>query len=143
MADRTWEDLDKEHGYTPPRAEPPRAQGWGESAYNIAAKVGRTADDVVRATADTLTFGLLDRALGEDEVKKTLEARARSPYATVAGDVAGAVMTPGMGVIGGAVSRGLGGANAGIRAGLARSAGYGAEGALVGAGQAAGHTYDW
>ena len=77
----------------------------------VASDVAQSADDAVRAAADTMTFGMLDRGLSASglepgAVEKTTEARARSPYSTLAGDVGGAFATPGMGVVGGAVSRG-------------------------------------
>ena len=135
-----FDDIDRQRGINPaPASETTEKRGW----KGVAGDVLQTVDDAVRATADTLTFGLLDRALGEEEIKKTTEARKRSPYATVGGDIAGAVATPGVGVVGGAIARGLGGARAGLAGGLGRAAGYGVEGAGYGAAQAAGHTYDW
>ena len=139
MAGPSWEELDKQHGSAPPPAADAPPKTWRDTVANV----GQTADDVVRTAADTLSFGLLDRALGGDEVKKTLEARERSPWATMGGDVIGSVLTPGAGLIGGAISRGIGAARTGVLPAVGRMLGYGTEGAVVGAGQAAGHTYDW
>lgn len=59
-------------------------------------RAAKKADDVVRAAVDTGTFGLFDRALEATGAEpgarqRSAEARARSPYLSVAGDVAGSV----------------------------------------------------
>lgn len=114
--------------------------------WDTASSVGQTADDAVRAAADTLTFGTLDRVLGEEEIRKTLAARARSPVATIAGDVVGSVgmmAAAPLRAIGAGAAALMGGGRAGVRGVVGRAAGYGAEGAAFGGAQAAGHTYDW
>jgi hypothetical protein len=124
-----------------PDATPPAGAvtSWWDTAKNY----GQTADDVVRAAANVLTFGMADRLAGltgegtAAEVKKSEAARERSPIASVVGDVAGGVAIPGLG--GGLLAaRGI---QAGLRPAIARAVGYGAEGAAVGAGQGAGTTY--
>jgi hypothetical protein len=83
-------------------------------AYNnpgeVARTIGQTADDAVRATANAATFGLADKlSAGIDSARKgtkyddevqaqdaaTLAAWERSPNASMAGTVAGAVVDPG------------------------------------------------
>ena len=106
------------------------------------------ADDTVRAAANTITFGGADRlAAGADaafgtgtyeenlkaELLKSAQARSRSPVASVAGDAAGTLALPSR--LGPALATRFG-SGAG-----ARAAGYGAEGALIGAAQGAGNTY--
>lgn len=109
--------------------------GWGETL----GRWGQTADDAVRAAANAVTFGMADRLAGltgggtDAQVKLSEEARKRSPIASIAGDVTGAVALPGMG-----------GARLAARYGggaLARAGGFGAEGAAIGAAQGAGNTY--
>jgi len=125
-------------------AAPVAASGWREAPertwLDTAKDVGQTADDAVRAAANAITFGMADRLAGytsgdgtDAEVKKSEAARARSPYASIVGDVGGAVALPGFGAAG--LSARLGG---GIGA---RALGYGVTGALTGAAQGAGNTY--
>lgn len=83
-------------------------------AYNnpgeVVRTIGQTADDAVRAGANAATFGLADKlSAGIDSVRKdtkyddevkaqdaaTLAAWERSPNASMAGSVAGAVVDPG------------------------------------------------
>jgi len=136
-----------------PNAAPPvtaaPARTWGDTLRGA----GQTALDFAAAAGSSGTFGMdvrRDALAGwiagdypsysagvEAEQKRLEKHRERSPIASVAGDVAGAVALPGMG--------GAGLAARGIKAGaapwLARAGGYGIEGAGVGAGQAAGTTY--
>lgn len=130
---------------------------WVEVADPIvqeppAAPIGRrlfeTTNDAVRAAANAASFGMADRLQGatdyglgiapsygtgvDAQVKESLAARERSPYASVAGDTAAILAMP---TRGGAIARGLGGG------GLARAAGYGGEGAAIGAAQGAGNVY--
>jgi hypothetical protein len=71
-----------------------------------------TADDTVRAVANSATFGMADRFAGamegltsgqgyragvDAEVAKTAAARERSPVATTVGDITGALAIPGFG----------------------------------------------
>jgi len=109
---------------------------WGDTAMGAV----QTADDAVRATANAMTFGMADRLAGfaggegtDAEVRKSEAARARSPYASIAGDVAGSLALPGFGAA--RLAQRLGG---GL---LARGAAYGATGAATGAAQGAGNTY--
>jgi len=121
----------------PPAETPP---GINRTWWDTAKSVGQTADDAVRAAANAITFGMADRLAGltsaggtDEQVRLSEEARKRSPYASIAGDVGGAVMLPG-----------IGGRQLAARYGgglLARGAGYGAEGAVLGAAQGAGNTY--
>jgi len=94
----------------------------------------------VRAAANAINFGMADRLAGyaggqgtDAEVRKSEAARERSPYASIVGDVGGAVALPGFGAAG--LSARLGG---GIGA---RALGYGLTGAAAGAAQGAGNTY--
>jgi hypothetical protein len=94
----------------------------------------------VRAAANAATFGMADRFAGymggagtDTEVKRSEEARQRSPSASVVGDVAGAAAIPGFGAE--ALAARLGGGA------LARGAAYGGTGAITGAAQGAGNTY--
>jgi len=118
------------------------------------------AADLAKAASNTFTFGMRDR-LGAVQRALTGEApsysegvrqentdtamrRERSPYLSIVGDTAGGTaqaFVPGAGVIGRGASLAMGGANAGARGVAARMAGYGLEGGVLGAGQAAGHTY--
>ena len=117
---------------------------WWDTAKNV----GQTVDDTVRATANAMTFGGADRYAGameglasgkgysagvDEQVKLSEEARKRSPYASVAGDVAGAVALPGFGAA--KLATRLGGGA------VARALGYGATGAAAGAAQGAGNVY--
>jgi len=117
--------------------------GWTEeqptSWWDRAKGVGQTVDDAVRATANAVTFGMADRLAGltgggtDAQVKLSEDARKRSPYASIGGDIAGAVALPGAG--GARLATNLGGKA------LGRAFGYGAEGAGIGALQGAGNTY--
>lgn len=111
-------------------------EGWWGTAKNV----GQTADDAVRAAANAVTFGMADRLAGymggqgtDAEVKRSEAARERSPYASIAGDVGGALAVPGFGAEALAARYG-GGA-------LARAGAYGATGVATGAAQGAGNTY--
>ena len=125
--------------------------GWTEeqptSWWERAKGVGQTVDDAVRAAANAATFGMADRLAGvtgggtDAQVKLSEAARARSPYASVAGDVAGAAALPGLGGAGLATRLGAGAAGGRLSPALARAAGYGVEGAGIGAAQGAGTTY--
>jgi hypothetical protein len=116
----------------PPLAAPPGAsRTWGDTLRSA----GQTAIDFGTAAGSSATFGLdvrRDALSGwlagdypsysagvEAERAKLAKQRERSPIASVAGDVAGAVALPGMG--GARLAANLGG-----RA-LARGIGYGAE----------------
>jgi hypothetical protein len=137
----------------------PAAGGGGGSWWDTAKNVGQTADDFVRAAANAATFGMADRFAGymnsggpqtlsglvtgtkppsydeavNAEVAKSEAARARSPYASVGGDVAGSLAIPGFGAERLAARYGSGA--------LARAGAYGATGAVTGAAQGAGNTY--
>jgi hypothetical protein len=115
---------------------------WTDPAGSL-----QTADDAVRAAANAVTFGNADRFAGymnssgpqtydkavDAEVKKSVEARERSPVASVVGDVAGSAAIPGFGAEALAVRYGSGA--------LARALAYGGTGAVTGAAQGAGNTY--
>ena len=133
-----WEATDEkvtpsESGWTPQLMAPnPVMAGTTATA--------QTADDLVRAAANAASFGMADRLAGAmpgtstaEQVKLSAEARKRSPYATIAGDVAGTAAIPSLG--GGTVAARLG------SGALARALGYGTEGAAIGAAQGAGQTY--
>jgi hypothetical protein len=99
-----------------------------------------TANDFGRAVSNAATFGMANRlkgyisGTGTDEQARLSEvARARSPYASVAGDVYGAFAVPSLGA-GGLAARMGGGA-------AARALAYGGTGAVTGAAQGAGSTY--
>jgi hypothetical protein len=120
-----------------PPVVPPDTRPWYVRA-------GQTADDAARAFANTITFGGADRFAGymggqgtDAEVAKSAAARARSPYASTAGDIAGGVALPGFGAE--ALAARIGARVASPLAG--RIAGYGAVGAGVGGLQGAGNTY--
>ena len=125
--------------------------GWTEeqptSWWERAKGVGQTVDDAVRAAANAATFGMADRLAGLTEggtdaaVKRSEAARERSPIASIGGDVAGAVALPGLGGAGLATRLGAGAAGGRLSPALARAAGYGVEGAGIGAAQGAGTTY--
>ncbi|HEV2160247.1 hypothetical protein [Bradyrhizobium sp.] len=124
------------------------AMGYGE----LARTAGRTADNIVRAAANGMTFGLADRFAGgmdaltgqapsysEGVKAQHAESEARrqeQPAAAVVGDVAG-------GLAGGAglVKNGVTLATRVGPALLPRVLGYGAEGAAYGAAHGAGSTY--
>jgi hypothetical protein len=124
------------------------SMGYGE----LAKTAGRTADNIVRSAANSLTFGMADRFAGgmdavtgqapnySEGVKaqhaETEARRAEQPAAAVVGDVAGG-LTGGVGLLKSGVT--LAG-----RVGpalLPRVLGYGAEGAAYGAAHGAGNTY--
>jgi hypothetical protein len=136
--------------------EPPKERTWWDTAKDV----GQTADDTVRAAANAITFGMADRFAGymnsggqptfqnrfsgeggpktydeatNEEVAKSQAARERSPYASIAGDVAGSVALPGFGA---ASLAARGGSTA-----LARAGAYGLTGGVTGALQGAGNTY--
>ena len=119
----------------------PDDSGGERTWWDTAKSVGQTADDAVRAAANAVTFGMADRLAGampggggtDAQVKLSEEARKRSPYASIAGDVGGAVMLPGFGAE--ALAARYGG---GL---LARTGAYGATGAGTGAAAGAGGTY--
>lgn len=136
-----------------PLAAPAPERTWLDTAKDV----GRTALDTARAAENTLTFGMADRLAGgrdylvgkitgsgpqsyneavDRQVAGSAEARERSPYASVAGDVGGAVAIPGMfgAKLGVKLAPKVGGF-------LGRAIGYGSEGAAVGALQGAGNTY--
>jgi hypothetical protein len=124
------------------------AMGYGE----LAKTAGRTADNLVRSAANSMTFGMADRFAGgmdaltgkadsyakgvDAQHAETLARRQEQPGAAVVGDVAGG-LTGGAGLIKNGVT--LAG-----RVGpalLPRVLGYGAEGAAYGAAHGAGNTY--
>lgn len=116
--------------------------------------------DVLQPAATTFSFGMrnrleglrqaltgeapsysagVDRAVAEEKMR-----RERSPYLSVAGDVLGGTaqaFVPGVGAIGRTTAAALGGAGRGALPTAARMAGYGLEGGVLGAAQAAGQTY--
>jgi hypothetical protein len=124
------------------------AMGYGE----LARTAGRTADNIVRAAANSMTFGMGDRFAGAMDaltgrapsVAEGIKAqhaesearRTEQPAAGIVGDVAGG-LTGGVGLaksgltLAGRLGPGM----------LPRVAGYGAEGAAYGAAHGAGSTY--
>jgi hypothetical protein len=99
-----------------------------------------TANDFGRAVSNAATFGMANRLKGyisgtgtDEQARLSEEARQRSPYASIAGDVYGSFAIPSLGA-GGLAARMGGGA-------LARGGAYGATGAVTGAAQGAGNTY--
>src|SRR6187402_1954162 len=119
-----------------PRAAPgPAERTWWDTAKDV----GQTADDAVRAAANAMTFGMADRLAGltgggtDAQVKLSEAARKRSPIASIAGDVGGAVALPGIG--GRQLAARMGGGWG------ARALGYGGEGMVLGAAGGAGNTY--
>jgi len=135
--------------------EAPRTPSGWELAKSIGGTVGQTIVDAGTAAGHAATFGLdvrRDALSGwlagdypsysagvEAEQAKLEKQRERSPYASIAGDVGGAALIPGMGGAGLAARLGTGLGRWG-QAG-ARAAGYGLEGAATGAAQGAGTTY--
>jgi hypothetical protein len=132
MASDDWTPVDEGGG------------SWLDTAKNVA----QTTDDTVRSTANAATFGMADRFAGameglttgkgytagvDEQVKLSEDARKRSPYASIGGDVAGSLAVPGFGAARLAARYG-GGA-------LARALAYGGTGAATGAVQGAGTTY--
>jgi len=120
------------HSYSP--------QAIAQSIWQDPKGAAQTADDAVRAAANTVTFGQADRLAGylggtgtDAEVQRSLEARQRSPKASLAGDIAGGVALPGFGAE--ALAARWGGGLAG------RAGAYGLTGAGTGAAQGAGNTY--
>jgi hypothetical protein len=118
------------------------------------------AADFAKAASNTFSMGMRDRLEGgyraltgeapsysagvDQAVADSAMRRERSPYLSVAGDVAGGTAqayVPGAGAIGRTVSRTLGGALPGAYGTGARAVGYGIEGGVLGAAQAAGNTY--
>jgi hypothetical protein len=96
------------------------------------------AVDWARGNAPSYSEGV-DRAVADSRMR-----RERSPIISAAGDVAGGTaqaFVPGVGTAGRSISAALGGAGRGLGPIAARTAGYGIEGGLLGAGQAAGGTY--
>ena len=130
---------------SPAGAPPGVNRTWGDTLRGV----GQTAVDFATAAGHSGTFGLdvrRDALAGwlagdypsysagvEAEQRKLAKQRERSPYASIAGDVAGAAMLPSMG--GAGLAARLGGGWG------ARALGYGAEGAALGAAQGAGTTY--
>lgn len=124
------------------------AMGYGE----LARTAGRTADNIVRSAANSMTFGLADRFAGgmdaltgqapsysagvKAQHAETEARRAEQPAAAVVGDVAGG-LTGGVGL----AKSGLTLAGRVGPALLPRVLGYGAEGAAYGAAHGAGSTY--
>jgi len=135
--------------------EAPRPLSNWELTKSIGGTIGQTLIDAGAAAGHAATFGLdvrRDALSGwlsgdypsysagvEAEQAKLAKQRERSPYASIAGDVAGAALIPGMGGAGLAARLGTGLGRWG-QAG-ARAAGYGLEGAALGAAQGAGTTY--
>lgn len=132
---------------TPPPTEAP--PGTNRTWWDTAKSAGQTAVDFGTAAGSAATFGMDVRRdalagwLAGDypdystgvamEQKKLASQRERSPYASIAGDVAGAAMLPSLGGAGLAARYG-GGLGA-------RALGYGIEGGVLGAAQGAGTTY--
>lgn len=109
-----------------------------------------TANDFGRAVTNAATFGMGNRlkgyisGTGTDEQARLSEvARARSPVASIAGDVYGSFAIPALGAENLALRSGAALAPALGRAAPAvgRAVGYGATGAATGAAQGAGNTY--
>lgn len=116
--------------------------------------------DVLKPASNTFSFGMRDRLEGayramtgqapsysegvNQAVADSAMRRERSPYLSVAGDVAGGTAqayVPGVGALGRGLSAALGGAGRGAYPTAARMLGYGVEGGALGGAQAAGHTY--
>ena len=133
-------------------AAPAYAQDPGTLTSNAA--------DTLKAASNTFSFGMRDRLEGayraltgeapgysagvDQAVADSRMRRERSPYLSVVGDVAGGTaqaFVPGVGTVGKTVSAALGGAGRGAMPAIARMTGYGLEGGILGAGQAAGNTY--
>ena len=124
------------------------AMGYGE----LAKTAGRTIDNIVRAGANSMTFGLADRFAGGMDAltgraksysegvnaqhAETEARRKEQPAAAVVGDVAGG-LTGGAGLVKSGVTL-AGRVGPGL---LPRVLGYGAEGAAYGAAHGAGSTY--
>jgi hypothetical protein len=120
-------------------APEPGSGTWADTAKGAF----QTVDDAVRAAANAVTFGMADRFAGymggegtDAEQAKSNVARARSPVASIVGDVGGAVALPGFG------AEALAARTAPRLGGLgSRIFGYGTTGAATGAAQGAGNTY--
>ena len=109
-----------------------------------------TANDFGRAVTNAATYGMGNRIKGylsgtgtDEQVKRSEQARERSPYATIAGDVYGSFAIPALGAENLALRTGTALAPTLGRAAPAvgRAVGYGASGAVTGAAQGAGNTY--
>lgn len=130
MADNGWV---ADESWQPDAGE----RTWGD----VGRSALQTVDDGVRAAANAVTFGMADRFAGampggggtDAEVRRSEEARKRSPYASIAGDVGGSLALPGFGAE--ALAARMGGGLA------ARAGAYGLTGAGTGAAQGAGTTY--
>src|SRR6188768_1524116 len=115
--------------------DPPPERTWWDTAKSV----GQTADDAVRAAANTITFGMADRLAGTTEggtdaaVRRSQEARVRSPVASVVGDLAGGAAIPGIGAV--KVTAMAGGKL------IPRVAAHALEGGVIGGLQGAGNTY--
>jgi hypothetical protein len=124
------------------------AMGYGE----LAKTAGRTADNLVRAAANGMTFGMADRfAGGMDALTGKADSYAKGVDAQHAETLARRQEQPGAGVVG-EVAGGLTGGAGLIKSGLSlasrvgpalfpRILGYGAEGAAYGAAHGAGNMY--
>lgn len=124
------------------------SMGYGE----LAKTAGRTADNIVRSAANSLTFGLADRFAGGMDVltgqapsydagvrAQRAESDARrkeQPAAAIVGDVAGG-LTGGVGLMRNGITL-AGRLGSGF---LPRTLGYGIEGGLYGGAHGAGGTY--
>jgi hypothetical protein len=105
----------------------------------------QTIDDAARATANSASFDMADRLAGampgssvEREFKLSDEARKRSPYASLTGDVLGAAALPAVG--GPRLAATLATKLPNLPGWVARGIGYGTEGAVIGGAQGAGGT---
>ena len=147
----------------PPEVPISRLNRFDEEAVREApppATLMGNAADFAKAASNTGTFGMRDRFEGAVDwargqapsysegvnraVADSAMRRERSPMISAAGDVAGGTaqaFIPGVGATGRSISAALGGAGRGLGPLAARTAGYGIEGGLLGAGQAAGQTY--
>jgi hypothetical protein len=124
------------------------SMGYGE----LAKTAGRTADNIVRAAANSMTFGMADRfAGGMDALTGQAPSYSEGVKAQHAESDARRVEQPAAGIVGdvaGGLTGGVGLAKSGItlagRVGpslLPKVLGYGAEGAAYGAAHGAGSTY--
>jgi hypothetical protein len=124
------------------------AMGYGE----LAKTAGRTADNIVRAAANSMTFGMADRfAGGMDALTGQAPSYSEGVKAQHAESEARRVEQPAAGIVGdvaGGLTGGVGLAKSGLtlagRVGpgmLPRVLGYGAEGAAYGGAHGAGSTY--
>jgi hypothetical protein len=124
---------------------------WWDTAKNAASYVDEAAGDAIRAATNAVTFGNMDRIAGgmnrvtgltnapsydaavNEQVALSEKARERSPYASIAGDVAGSMAIPAVGAEAIAARLGSGA--------VARGVGYGVTGGVTGGLQGAGNTY--